>query len=185
MSTRTWFHVLAIGASMCGAGMFGAGVARAQSVTGYNKPFSMGGALGVSFPVSDLANATNTGYNGTLILGLNTPQFPVGFRIDGGYDNFGFKGTHESVRVVSLSGNAVLNMPTTAELRPYFIGGAGLYHVGTSVSGSGSTNNFGLNGGVGIVMPLSGFNAFAEARYHWIDASGGNQFIPITIGVMF
>ena len=158
----------------------------AQSVTGPTKPLSFGGALGVSFPVGDLSDGTNTGYNGTLILGLNTPELPFNFRIDGAYNQFGIKGTSENIHVTSFTGNAVLNVPTTSAIRLYFVGGGGLYNTATSVSGVESSNNFGLNGGGGIVMPLSGFNAFAEARYNWVNTSGGStQFVPIVVGVMF
>lgn len=158
----------------------------AQSAMGTNKPFSFGGALGAALPVSDLGDAVNTGYNGTLILGINTPSLPIGFRVEGGYNSFGIKGVNENVHIVTVTGNAVFNVPTTGMIRPYVIGGAGLYNSGSSVSGSPSSNDFGFNVGAGVAMPLSGFNAFVEARYNYVNTDGGaTKFVPIVFGVMF
>jgi len=158
----------------------------AQSVTGTNKPFSFGGALGVAIPVSDLSNAANAGFNGTLIMGLNTPSLPVNFRIDGAYNSFGVKHSSTNIHVTSFTGNAVLNVPTSSSIRPYLIGGAGLYNTSTNVSGTNSANNFGVNVGAGLTMPFSGFNTFVEARYHWVNTSNtSTKFFPITFGIMF
>ena len=71
-------------------------------------------------------------------------------------------------------------------MRPYLIGGAGIYGYKSDVSGASTNTDFGLNGGIGASFPLSGFNTFVEARYHHIftDVSA-TQFIPVTFGISF
>ena len=160
--------------------------AHAQLVTGPNKPFSFGVALGASIPVSDLSNAVNTGYNATGILGLNTPSLPMNFRIDLAYNEFGFQHGGGNYHNTSVTGNTVFTFPTASTIRPYLIGGVGLYNSSTSDAGSSSSNDFGFNVGGGITIPLSGFNAFVETRYNRVATSGvSTQFVPVVFGVMF
>jgi hypothetical protein len=103
---------------------------------------------------------------------------PVGFRVDGmvqftGSDNL-FIGT----------ANAVYNFVSSPEsrIRPYVIGGPGLYADGGT--------DFGINAGAGASFPLgfgdSPARAFAEARYHAIFAEGTTvEQLPITAGIIF
>jgi hypothetical protein len=81
--------------------------------------------------------------------------------------------------------NLVYGLPGVG-IRPYLIGGAGYYGVKPDVSGFESENKLGLNGGIGAMFPLSGFNTFVEARLHHVftDVSS-TQFIPVTIGILF
>jgi opacity protein-like surface antigen len=71
---------------------------------------------------------------------------------------------------------------------PYLIGGAGLYMPTVTAPGVASVteNHFGWNAGAGVKLPLSGFKAFAEARYNRISANGSSMvFVPVTVGIMF
>ena len=177
---------------VCAAFTTIASTAQAQLVTGpaLTKPLSFGIAAGAAVPTSDLSDFTNTGYNGTLMLGLNTPSLPFNFRIDGAYNDFGDKYDNKSLHTTSLTGNLVYTFSTTSTVRPYVIGGIGLYSTGVSTDqgsySSGTTTDFGFNVGGGVTIPLNGFNAFIEARYNRISASGGSlQFVPVTFGVMF
>ena len=165
-----------------------ASAAHAQLVTGPTKPFSVGVAAGAAVPISDLSNFTNTGYNGTLILGINAPALPFNFRIDAAYNDFGNNDNNGSLHTTSLTGNIVFPLPIAASVHPYLIGGLGLYNTGDSDQRgnySSSSTNFGFNAGGGVAIPLSGFNAFIEARYNRISAGQGIQFVPIVFGVTF
>jgi hypothetical protein len=79
--------------------------------------------------------------------------------------------------------NALYNFNTseTERIRPYVIGGAGIYADGGT--------DFGINVGAGTTFPLgldSPARAFAEARFHAIFAEGNTiQELPITAGIMF
>jgi len=148
------------------------------------KPFQFGVAAGAAVPVSDLSNFFSTGFNGTVMLGLNPQLIPLGVRIDGAYNQFALQGGGASLHISSLTGNLVYSIPSTG-ISPYLIGGIGLYNVGGS-GGGASENDFGWNIGGGVKLPLSGFDTFLEARYNQAQSSGtSSKFIPITFGIMF
>ena len=80
------------------------------------------------------------------------------------------------------SGNVVYNFAVAEEtrIRPYVIGGAGIYADGGT--------DFGINAGAGANFPLGNTPArlFAEARFHAIFAEGNTiTQLPITVGLMF
>ena len=145
-----------------------------------------GVAAGAAIPVSGLRDFLNTGFNGTVTVGLNPTLIPLGIRIDGAYNQFSFKSGlgGGNLHYTSVTGNLVYKIPG-ASFSPYAIGGAGWYNAGASGGGS-STNNFGFNIGGGISMALSGFDTFLEARFNQVQTSGSPaRFVPITFGVMF
>jgi hypothetical protein len=150
------------------------------------KPVQFGIAAGAALPMSDFSDFFNTGFNGTVTLGLNPALIPLGVRVDGAYNQFGAKDVDGSANISSLTGNLVYSIPSTA-VSPYLIGGIGVYHLGLSDElGGDSENDFGWNIGGGIKMPLSGFDTFIEARYNQVQTSGtSTKFIPITFGIMF
>jgi hypothetical protein len=157
------------------------------------KPVSLGISAGATIPVSDLSDDYNTGYNGTVSLGFNSPGSPIGFRIDGMYNSlahkdFGFGSSN--LRILSANANVVYALPGVG-MRPYLIAGAGAYNLQSDLTSGFSDNNsstkLGLNGGIGVAFPLSGFNTFAEARIHHIftDDNFSTTFIPVTFGISF
>ena len=154
------------------------------------KPFQLGIAGGATQPMSDLKNGANMGYNATAALGINLPFIPVGLRVDGAYNQFGEKsGVGAKLHVISATGNVVWRLPSIA-LSPYLIGGAGLYMVTSTTTGTVSAtatdNHLGLNAGAGINLPVSIFKAFVEARYNRVSTNGSSmQFVPVTVGIMF
>jgi Outer membrane protein beta-barrel domain len=160
--------------------------ARAQ-VSTIVKPVQFGVALGAAIPTSDLSNSFSTGFNATATLGLNPAMIPLGIRIDGAYNQFGAKGGGANIHFTSVTGNLVYKVPM-ATASPYAIGGAGWYNAAINITGlgSGSDNHFGWNLCGGLSMPLSGFDAFVEARYNRVIGNGGSlSFVPITFGIMF
>ncbi|MEO6864921.1 MAG: outer membrane beta-barrel protein [Gemmatimonadaceae bacterium] len=171
----------------------GAVVAGAQGVTSATKPFSLGISGGASIPTGDLSQFANTGYNVGGHVALGTPALPISFRGDVNYDNFGAKGTGSSnAHIWSYTANAVYEVPTMTGIRPYVIGGIGGFTPGNSYTSGGTTvtatsgTKFGFDVGGGLTIPLSGFNAFVEARYNrYNDGGGTTSFVPITFGVMF
>ena len=146
---------------------------------------SVGG--GVTLPTGDLGEGADAGWHGQVSLGYRPPLFPLGFRIDGNYNDVG--GSAADFRAISVTGNVVLEAPGIA-VRPYLIGGAGLYN--TKVGSLEGRNNLGLNGGAGLRFRLMDFDAFVEGRYHAaLNALGADdderaaQYIPITFGISF
>ena len=153
-----------------------------------SNPFQIGGAAGIAFPVSDLGNITNTGYNVTLALGYKPQYMPLGVRVEAAYNQFGFQGGGGNVNIPAFTGNLVYTLPGVS-FSPYAIGGAGLYRTNVDITGGGSAgeNHFGFNVGGGVKIPLSSsFETFVEARYNRVTVNGGNlAFVPVTVGIMW
>ena len=79
--------------------------------------------------------------------------------------------------------SAVPSGDRAASVRPYVLGGLGVYNVD---AGGGSETDFTFGFGGGILFGIGTMHAFLEARYMSIQASGTSlPFIPISLGVMF
>jgi hypothetical protein len=136
----------------------------------------------------------STGYDIAAHIGFKPALSPVGLRVEGMFNQFDLKGTGTDFKAKILAGTANLVIMSSAapgSMRPYFIGGAGVYNLKLSSSSlnasSDSETKFGLNGGAGLDLALSGINVFAEARYHHVfskdDATGANNtaFVPLVV----
>jgi hypothetical protein len=151
------------------------------------KPVSLGISAGAAIPISDFGDAYSTGWNGTVSLGFNSVGTPVGFRIDGMYNSFSAKDgvTLADTKIAAGTANIVYALPGTG-IRPYLIGGAGIYGLKYDDPSRDWQTKLGLNGGVGASFPLSGFNTFVEARLHHVFSDNvATQIIPITFGISF
>lgn len=157
------------------------------------KGYALGIGGGVTIPVGKLGDLQNTGYSALVTLALGSPDFPIGVRIDGIYNNL----THATpaptasagdLRVAGALLNLVYAFPGTYA-KPYVLAGAGWYGSKIDTTGAKPQNNLGFNGGAGITFGFGPAAAFLEARYHSISrtvAKGGVfQFVPITFGLMF
>lgn len=155
--------------------------ARAQSMT------SIGIAAGATVPTGDYGDATQTGYHGMVTLDVHPPLAPAGLRIDGMFNELAYKSSVSSgkSRVWAATANLVVN--PSGFVGPYLIGGLGVYHQtypSSLLGGSESTTKAGLNGGIGFRFGLTGFYAFAEARYHKV-LDQPTSFVPISFGLVF
>ena len=146
---------------------------------------------GLSVPMSDLGDVSNSGYNVNVGLTFGAPLMPLGARIEGGFSSFDAKGGGASTRVASATANAVLNLGAMG-VSPYLIGGLGIYNRRFSSDVFNTEDNkttAGVNIGGGIRFPLGGISTFLEARYHVMlgnsDEATNLQFIPISFGVQF
>ena len=161
-------------------------------------PFSFGVSAGAAVPTGDGSDNFNTGYSVDGIIALRVPALPVSFRGEVGYTRFGVddapSGVDGNFRIISGVANVVLAFPAgpTAVVRPYLIGGVGAYNGRGSVSSGSTTINgesdtrLGLNGGIGIEIPLSGITGFGEVRYTSIFTEGTHtNYVPIRFGIRF
>jgi hypothetical protein len=153
-------------------------------------PISFGVVAGASFPLGDFSDFAGTGWHAGGLLQWDTPTFPIGIRAEGVYHKFGDKDESDiypSMIVGTL--NAVWMFPMTQPftVRPYLIGGGGIYNE--RCDGCESQTKFGLNGGAGITVPLSGFSTLIEARFHIVfdseTGSSNSTFVPISVGLLF
>jgi outer membrane protein with beta-barrel domain len=148
---------------------------------------SVGFAAGATVPVGDLGDATSTGFHvlGTLAVS-GTASTPIGFRLDGMYNSLSGKSSGPDVNVWTVNGNLVYAFPGGTTATPYIIAGAGWYNSKADESGAESSNDIGINAGIGARFALSGFSTFAEVRFHNIFSDPNSaQMIPLTFGILF
>jgi hypothetical protein len=157
--------------------------ARAQG----DDQFSWGISAGAAVPTNYLAKDHNTGVNAGITMAFGGVGQLFGIRMDGMFNQFGAKSgtTVGSARI--LGGTVSLVMPVFGDAdRVYLIGGVGGYGIRPGVTGQ-TSNDFGLNGGIGLWLP--GVHGFIEARYHHFYRVLADKrpaiFVPITLGILF
>jgi hypothetical protein len=163
--------------------LFGILVAAPRGQAQILKPI-LGAGFGPAFPVGNLQNIDNTGYNVLLFGGLESGLLPVGARLDGSFVHLPIKfgGGHDNLW--SVTANATLRIPAPL-VSPYLIGGVGYYYSDVSPGLGSSSSKFGLNIGVGtrVRIPLL-FSVFGEFRYHYVvNGPQSIQYLPLTIGI--
>ncbi|MEX2179683.1 MAG: hypothetical protein WD801_13285 [Gemmatimonadaceae bacterium] len=148
---------------------------------------SFGASLGAAVPVGSSAEGLDIGYNVTAHLGIKPPIAPLGLRIDGMFNSFGFD-PDGTLSVIAGTVNATLSGVGMPIPMGYLIGGLGLYRSKASVPGFSAEPNsdLGFNIGAGLNFPLTGFSTFLEARFHYVTGEVESfKFIPITFGMRF
>jgi hypothetical protein len=163
----------------------GASTAQAQL------PVQFGISAGAAMPNGDLGDATSMGYNVAGSVGYSPIALPVSFRVDGMWNQLSEKDNSGiGLRTLGVNANVVYTLPGVA-LRPYVIGGLGMYSskpTGDGMDDVESSSDMGINAGLGARFALSGFTAFAEARFHslFVEEDAGNaRFVPISFGIQF
>jgi Outer membrane protein beta-barrel domain len=154
--------------------------------------FSLGG--GLTLPLGDFGDAAGTGFHGLAAVSFQPANFPIAIQVDGMYHRFGAEedifGDDVNFRFLQGTANAVYRFQTSEEtkIRPYLIGGLGLYNskaTGDGVVGDPeSTTDFGINGGAGFDFQAGAVALFVEGRFHNVFSDPENtNFIPLTVGV--
>ena len=184
----------------------------AQTPVGPTRPVSFGVAGGLSIPTGDAGDVFASGFNVDALVEVQRPASPLAFRFEAGYQRFEVKDDIKELfedfggdvdvnaRIYSGLANVLYKFPGTT-VRPYVLGGVGVFNLGGSVSvsgldefgedfqgeeNSGSTTNFGYNVGGGLELPLSGVTAFGEVRFQQIRIEGSSfNIVPIKIGIRF
>jgi opacity protein-like surface antigen len=180
-------HVFATAALALGVAV-AAPSAAAQDVAG-TRAVSFGIAGGATLPVGDASDFYDTGFNLMGSINVQPAYMPVGARFDVMYHSLGGKdvGIFEAEDLNILAGNAnvVLTVSNTGTVRPYVLGGVGIYNLDAGGS-SESVTKFGLNGGGGIEFDVGGFNTFVEARLHSIFTEDSKtNVVPVVFGIRF
>ncbi len=171
------------------ASMLGVRTVQAQ----YN-PIAFGIVAGASIPLGDFGDFVETGWHAGVLAQWNGPAVPIGIRGEVVYHQFGSKDVsdaHLNLLTATLNGVWTFPMTEPATVRPYIIGGGGLYRESCSDCNE-SSNHGGLNVGAGIQVPLSGFTSIIEARWHIIfdsdsdiEGDSNTTFVPISVGLLF
>ena len=179
MHLRTLAAALALGAAA--AGTAGAQLAGSRAV-------SFGLAGGATLPLGDVADAYDVGFNLMGLVNVQPAFLPVGARFDVSYHSLGGSSDLAGIgdlNVFAGTANAVLTVSNTGSVRPYVLGGLGVYNLDTD-GVTESVTKFGLNGGGGIEFGLGGFNTFLEARFHSVFTEDSNtNLLPVVFGIRF
>lgn len=181
-----------------GASTLGAQRARAHSSAG---SFSWSAGAGMSVPTGDLSNGAANGFSVQGASAYHRLGWPIDLRAELSYQHFGEKDfTIAGARpnqTVSYTGksssiggvvDAAYALNTIGRIRPYVLGGPGIYNTRAEVTRTGGTptnsseTKVGLNVGGGMNFSLVGRRAYLEARYHHVDNAA---WIPITLGLRF
>jgi hypothetical protein len=166
------------------AGLAGPGGAQGSATTSAPSipvPY-IGGSAGISIPLGALATAHSAGFNLAGVFQYRLPTEAVGIRGEVQYERFDRKmgvTSASNVNSLALLLDALYHVPGYS-LRPYVIGGMGLYRVYDATRP-------GLNGGVGIDIPLTGMSAYFEARLNKTLTDGPTPYLtlPISFGLTF
>ena len=180
-------------AALAAAALLAPGTAQAQN------PMKIGISVGPSFPISDLKDFEDWGYNVAASIAAKPMMSPVGFRIEGMYQNLtgknnvivgGITADAPDHRTYAGTANVELAVPTMG-VSPYLIGGVGYYGTKFDQSGEKTSNDFGWNLGGGLNFNLAGFSTFLEARFHQVQSKDSNtgtpnlRFVPVSFGLRF
>jgi hypothetical protein len=181
--------------------------ARAQLSAG--NPLSVGLSGGLAAPTSPLSNNVNSGYSVAGMLDVRPAAGPLSLRVEVGYDRFAYKDSYQTylarlaggsyeanTHYIRGNANLVYRLGSFSGLRPYVTGGVGVYNNAngeslnlngaTTTYNSGSTTKFGVNGGIGVDVPLSGITVFGEVRAHGVQTDGTPlTYVPVTVGIRF
>jgi hypothetical protein len=165
---------------------------------GVERQWSFGITGGATFPSGDFGERAGTGYNVGALIEYKPAPGPLSIRIEGDYQAFGESddlsaaGTSADFSIIRGTGAFVWRFPMEATtVRPYLTGGAGVYWLDAESEGpilevSGSETKFGLNGGFGIELPLTGLTTFIEGSFHTVFTDGDNTYFwPVRVGIRF
>lgn len=171
----------------------GANSAQAQSEGG--NLITVGAGGGIAIPLGDYSDATKTGWDATAVFQFKPATSPVGFQIDGTYQQNKYETNALSLdkdRWFYGTGNIVYWLPVSSEtrIRPYILAGGGVYNAKPKFTTDVSTESvtkFGINAGAGFDLDFQkNVGIFLEGRFHNVFVEGSDaKFIPINAGIRF
>lgn len=161
-----------------------------QAQASSDKPISFGVSGGLSILNGDIADGYESGYSVAGHVGIKPAGLKsLRFRGDVSFDRWGAKRFDDiSLRSLGIAGNAIYDFPvqSASTIRPYILGGVGVYNVKVSADNGDSWTKAGLQAGGGVEFRLSGFSTFVEAKYVNVFTEGFDlRYTPITFGVRF
>jgi hypothetical protein len=183
------FLAIALGAPNLGA----------QRPRAHSSLISWSAGAGMSVPTGDLSNGAGSGFHLQGGPSYRRSGWPISLRAELAYHHFGDKdytvGTGRQAvnytgKSSSIAGvvDASYALNTVGRMRPYLLGGPGIYNTRAEVTRTGATpttsseTKMGLNVGGGMNFALMGRQAYLEARYHKVDQAA---WVPISLGLRF
>jgi hypothetical protein len=205
MNVRTRISVATFGVTVAALATAASPLAAQKAGIGF------GASIGANVPNGDFADGAKTGLVANAFVGVGTGRFGLRgelFWSRSDLDNafirkVGNKVLPETgentvtgdVNLVGAAANLVLPL-TQSVVKPYLIGGVGVYHRRVAQNISGTVEEFqdlrdnqtdiGYNGGLGISIGGLGPSFFVEARYMSVATSPNRtKFIPVVVGFTF
>jgi opacity protein-like surface antigen len=148
------------------------------------RALSLGISGGLSLPMGEMADFQGTGYHVAGHANINSASLPFEILLDGTYHSFDAKSGAafgEKFSYFGAGASAAYVFPGLT-MRPYLLGGVGMFFGKADVPGAESESEFGFSAGGGLRFVLSGFNSFLQAR---VNIVGDHTFVPISFGVVF
>jgi hypothetical protein len=205
MNVRTRISVATFGVTMAALATAASPLAAQKAGLGF------GASIGANIPNGEFADGAKTGLVANGFVGVGTGRF--GLRgelfwsrsdLDNAFirkvGNTVLPETGENtvtgdVNLVGAAANLVLPL-TQSVVKPYLIGGVGVYHRRVAQNISGTIEEFqdlrenqtdvGYNGGLGISIGGLGPSFFIEARYMSVATTPNRtKFIPVVVGFTF
>jgi hypothetical protein len=186
-------------------------LAFASPLTAQKAGVGFGASIGANVPNGDFADGAKTGLVANGFVGLGTDRFGLRgelFWSRSDLDNAfirevgdvvlpsdGVGNVSGNVDLIGASANLVLPL-TRSVVRPYLIGGVGVFRRRVSQDIGGTLEEFrslrdtqtdvGYNGGVGVAFGGLGPSFFIEARYHSVATTPARtKFVPVVVGFSF
>ena len=205
MNVRTRISVATFGVTMAALATAASPLAAQKTGIGF------GASIGANVPNGEFADGAKTGLVANGFVGVGTGRFGVRgelFWSRSDLDNAfirkvgntvlpetGSNTVTGDVNLVGAAANLVLPL-TQSVVKPYLIGGVGVYHRRVAQNISGTVEEFqdlrdnqtdvGYNGGLGISIGGLGPSFFIEARYMSVATTPNRtKFIPVVVGFTF
>jgi hypothetical protein len=177
MRRMSW-AALTVAAALCAASPL-----RAQLIQA-TEGFRFGLGVGATLPMGDYGDGDKMGVNILGVFEMPLANSPLYLRVDGLYSSTAHDVVDGNTGILGATASALYHFSApNATARPYALGGLGIFNADF---GPDSQTKIGYGFGGGVIFSLSGFNAFAEARYMSVQTSGSSlTFVPLTVGLMF
>ena len=154
-------------------------------------PVKVSLGAGLTMPSGDYNDVYKMGWGALGALSYKPPAVPFAFRVDLSLARVKDETPLDlSDELVYGTGNFLYELQIQETvLRPYLLGGAGVYFFnprGDASAGLGSETRFGVNLGAGIEVKPAMIGFFAETRlHHVVDPGDDIQFGALVAGVRF
>lgn len=200
-----------ISAATLGVAMFALAALPLSSLSAQKAGLGFGASIGANLPNGEFGDGAKTGLVANGFVGIGTGRFGLRgelFWSRSDLDNAFIRRVGNAVLpsdgigtvtgdVNLIGGSANLVLPLTqSPIRPYLIGGVGVYNRRVAQDIGGAVDEFrslkdeqtdvGYNGGIGLSVGGVGPSFFIEARYHSVSTTPEKtKFVPVVIGFSF
>jgi Outer membrane protein beta-barrel domain len=205
MMSRTPIAAATIGAAVIALATASTPLAAQKTGIGF------GASIGANVPNGEFADGAKTGLVANGFVGIGTGRFGLRGELFWSRSDLenafirrvgnqvlpsdGIGEVTGDVNLIGASANLVLPL-TQSLVRPYLIGGVGVYQRRVSQDVGGTIEEFrsledkqtdiGYNGGIGLSIGGVGPSFFIEARYHSVATTPDRtKFVPVVVGFSF